>query len=195
MRSAVVRRAQRQPRGADRPGDPIERRLPRSIMAAGPGRSDEVRGPGLHRDAARPRRRPAGWRGSRSLRSAYAAANFAIDRSNSSVSPRYDAIGDPVAGAGVRAGQGPPAQRAVDGHPLGHHLLRGQRHLPVPQLAQVVVAVDGRRLPWCAASRGRCPSWPASAAGRRPPAGPGSRTGCGRRTPPAPRTAPPSPAG
>ena len=47
----------------------------------------------------------------------------------------------------------------------------------------------------CAASRGRCRWWPASAAVRRPPARRGLRTRSGRGTPPAPTPRPLSSAG
>src|SRR6185312_17188609 len=47
---------------------------------------------------------------------------------------------DPVAGAGVRAGERPPAQLAVGDHAVGLHALDLGGALPVLQLADVEVA-------------------------------------------------------
>ena len=101
-----------------------------------------------------------GERGHRTVE-AVAAAEVARDR-------------DAVAGAGVRARERPAADLAVGGSARGGHRVDVGRALRVPELADVEVAplavdVPRRR----AASRGRCRSPPASAAGPRRRAGRG----------------------
>ena len=80
-------------------------------------------------------------RKSRSFWSAYASANCASARSKASPPPEVGGDGDPVAGAGVRTGQGGAADvRRRAPCPPAHRVDAGDA-LPVAQLAYVEVAL------------------------------------------------------